>query len=49
MVTEAVEAFGPSDIYCSLGPSGAGMVMVGGWNQHPWGCPLWGNLLDGQI
>ena len=46
-VTEMVVAFGPSDIYCSLGPSGAGMVMVDGQNQHPQGCLL-GNLSDSQ-
>ena len=30
MVTEVVEASGPSDVYCGLGPLGAGMAMVVG-------------------
>ena len=28
MGTEVMEAFGPSGIYCSLGPLGANVVMV---------------------
>ena len=48
MITEVVVAFCPANIYCSLSPSGAGMAMVDGQNQHPWGCLLRGNLLGGQ-
>ena len=48
MGTEALEAFGPSNVYCSLGPSGANVVMVDGQGHHPWRYPLWENLLDGQ-
>ena len=32
MVTEAVVAFGPSDICCSPSLFGASMVMADGWN-----------------
>ena len=38
--TEAMEAFGPSNIYCSLGLSGADVVMVDGQSHHPWRYPL---------
>ena len=48
MVTEVMEACGPSDVYCSLSPLGAGMAMVDGWNHHPWRYPLRRNLSDGQ-
>ena len=40
-------SFGLSNVYCGLGLLGASVVMVDGQNQHPQGCPLWGNLLDG--
>ena len=49
MVTEAVEGFDLSNIYCSLGPLRDSVAMVDRQNQHPQGHPLWGNLLDGQI
>ena len=48
MVNKAVVAFGPSNIYCGLGPLGANVVIIDGQNQHPWGCLLKVNLLDGQ-
>ena len=48
MATEVVVAFGPSNIYCSLGPQGADEAMVDSWNQPPQGCPFRGNLLWGQ-
>ena len=48
MGNEAMEAFGPSNVYCSLGPLEADMVMVDGQSHHPQMYPLWGNLLDGQ-
>ena len=48
MVTEAVEAFGPSDIYCGLGPLVASVAMVDSQNHHPCEVSLWGNLSDGQ-
>ena len=40
ILTEAVVVFGPSNVYYGLGPSGASVVMVDGWNQHPQGCLL---------
>ena len=40
MGTKTMEAFGPSDIYCSLDPSGANVVMVDGWSHHPQRYPL---------
>ena len=40
MGTEATEAFGPPNIYCSLSPSGADVVMVDGWSHHPQRHPL---------
>ena len=40
MGTEVMEAFGPSDDYCGLGPLGANMVMVDGQSHHPQGYPL---------
>ena len=48
MGTKVMEAFGPSDIYCSLSPLGANVVMVDGQSLHPQGYSLWGNLSDGQ-
>ena len=48
MVTEMVVAFGPSDIYCSLDLLWADVVMFDGQNQHPQGCLLKVNFLDGQ-
>ena len=42
MGTEVTQAFGPFNIYCSLGLLGANMVMVDGQSQHPRGYPLWG-------
>ena len=48
MGTELTEAFGPSNIYCSLIPLGADVVMVDGQSHHPQRYPLWGNLLGGQ-
>ena len=40
--TEVMEAFGPSNIYCSLGPLGANVVMVDSQNHHPQRYTLWG-------
>ena len=37
MGTEVMEAFGPSDIYCSLSLSGVNVVMVDGQSHHPQG------------
>ena len=34
MGTKVMEAFGPSIFYCSLGPLGADVVMVGGQSHH---------------
>ena len=48
METEVMEAFGPSNVYCGLGPSGANVVLVDSQSHHPQRYPLWGNLLDGQ-
>ena len=47
--TEAVLAFGTSDVYCSLGLRGANGEMVYGQNQPLQGCLLDGNLWCGQI
>ena len=49
MGTKVMEAFGPSDIYCSLGLSGANMVMVDSQSHHPQRYPLWGDLSNSQI
>ena len=48
MGTEVTEAFGPSNVYYSLGPLGADVVMVDSQGHHPWGYLLWGKLLDSQ-
>ena len=48
MGTKAMEAFGPSDVYCGLNPSGASVAMVDGQNHHPQRYPSWGNLADCQ-
>ena len=48
MGTEVMEAFGLSNIYCSLDPLGAGVAMVDGQNHHPQRYPSWGNLSDSQ-
>ena len=48
METEAVEAFGLSNVYCGLYPLGADVAMSEIQSKHPWRYPLWGNLLDGQ-
>ena len=47
--TEAVVAFGPSYVYCSLSHWEAKVAMVYGQNQPPWGHllgepPVWSNL-----
>ena len=49
MGSEAMEACGLSNIYCSLSLLGANMVMVDSWSNPPQGYLLWGNLLNGQI
>ena len=49
MVTEVVVAFGPSDVYYSLGPLGAGMAMVDGQNQHPRGLFLRGTSQEVKL
>ena len=36
MGTEAMEAFGPSNVYYGLGPLRANVVMVDGQSHHPW-------------
>ena len=41
MATEAMVAFGPSNIYCNL-CWGADVAMVYSQNQPPWGCSLGG-------
>ena len=48
MVTEMMEAFGLSDVYCGLAPLGASVAMVDGWNHHPQRYPSWDNLTGGQ-
>ena len=48
MGNEVMEAFGLSNIYCSLDPLGADVAMVDGQSHHPQRYPLWGNLSDGQ-
>ena len=44
MGSEVTEAYGLSDVYCSLGLSRANVVMVDGQNHHLQRHPLWGNL-----
>ena len=40
MGNKVTEAFGLSNVYCSLGLLGANMVMVDGQNHHPQRHPL---------
>ena len=48
MGTEAMEAFGLSDVYCSIYPLGANVAMIDIQSHHPQRYPLSGNILDGQ-
>ena len=42
MGTKAMEAFGLSDIYYSLYPLGANVLMIDIWSHHPGGILYWG-------